>query len=653
MPEPKRPLKVFLSYASQDKPLVRELSRRLTGEGWIDTWQDEKNLLPGQDWRVKIEEAVEDADVVIIVLSQHSVSKEGHVQKELRYAREIALEKPEDAIFLIPLRLDECEVPRGLRFYQWVDYFGDNKDFSYKALVASLNLRYEQKIMVEEAENLRKKLQEREIVTKIAHEKAEKDAAEKTRLRKEKEERKRIAKEKAEREAADKLAREKAEKEAVEKARLEAEELARQKSAKEKAERESAEKAWFDKTWAEAEERAILKAAKEKAEREAADKLAREKIEKEVAEKARLKADREQNIKEARLKKERETSENARRGSVNTQKVNQVKKSVKPEIPTPNSGNQVVYWVGGFALLVFGMIFLSSLNTPVPTPQPTAIVYTLTKTEMPTPSKTPAPSKTHTPSKTPAPSKTPTKAFTPITPYPTEIKDSKGVTMRLVPAGEFMMGSEVGLENEQPVHRVYLEAFYMDIYEVTNELFEVCVVAGFCTPPGSSRGYSRTSYYGNSQFDNYPVVGLYWRQAQTYCEWRDASLPTEAQWEKAASGIDGRTYPWGEDISCNKANYSDCVGDTTEVGSYEAGKSYYGMYDMGGNVWEWVYDWYDKNYYQSSPYMNPSGPNSGINLVVRGGSFTWTEGSLRVSARNSLRVNGSTLTGFRCVRSLP
>ncbi|MBK9780389.1 MAG: toll/interleukin-1 receptor domain-containing protein [Anaerolineales bacterium] len=129
---------------------MRELSRQLMGEGWIDIWRDEKNLLPGQDWRVKIEEAVEEADVVIICLSNHSVSKEGHVQKELRYAREIALEKPEDAIFLIPLRLEECEVPRGLRFYQWVDYFGESKDSSYKALVTSLEYRYEQKIKIEE-----------------------------------------------------------------------------------------------------------------------------------------------------------------------------------------------------------------------------------------------------------------------------------------------------------------------------------------------------------------------------------------------------------------------------------------------------------------------------------------------------------------------
>ena len=114
----KRSLKVFLSYASQDKSAVRDFTRRLTDQDWVDVWVDEKNLLPGQDWRTKIEEAVESSDVVIICLSSNSVSKEGFVQKELRYAREIAFEKPEETIFLIPIRLDDCNVPRGLRFYQ-------------------------------------------------------------------------------------------------------------------------------------------------------------------------------------------------------------------------------------------------------------------------------------------------------------------------------------------------------------------------------------------------------------------------------------------------------------------------------------------------------------------------------------------------------
>ncbi|MGA7192990.1 MAG: toll/interleukin-1 receptor domain-containing protein [Anaerolineales bacterium] len=177
MPESKRPLKVFLCHASQDKPVVRELSRRLVGEGWIDTWVDEKKLLPGQDWRTEIEEAVETSDIVIICLSTNSVTKEGFVQKELRYAREIAFEKPEETIFLVPLRLDDCSVPRGLRFYQWGDYFGEKKNETYDALLKSLKLRYEQKLRIEEEERAHKEQerQEREASEKAAHEKEQDD----------------------------------------------------------------------------------------------------------------------------------------------------------------------------------------------------------------------------------------------------------------------------------------------------------------------------------------------------------------------------------------------------------------------------------------------------------------------------------------------
>jgi len=138
-------LRVFLCHSSQDKPIVRELYQRLNAEGWIDPWLDAKKLLPGQDWRASIEEAVETADNVIICLSNHSVSKDGYIQKEMRYAQEISLEKPEGTIFLIPLRLEECEVPRGLRFFQWTNYFGENKKQSYEDLLESLRANLEKK----------------------------------------------------------------------------------------------------------------------------------------------------------------------------------------------------------------------------------------------------------------------------------------------------------------------------------------------------------------------------------------------------------------------------------------------------------------------------------------------------------------------------
>jgi eukaryotic-like serine/threonine-protein kinase len=172
----------------------------------------------------------------------------------------------------------------------------------------------------------------------------------------------------------------------------------------------------------------------------------------------------------------------------------------------------------------------------------------------------------------------------------TEITDAKGVSMVLVPAGEFIMGSESGDDDEKPVHTVYLDAYYIDKYEVTNAAYKVCVDAGGCTPPMQTNSYSRSSYYDNSEFDDYPVIYVDWNRATDYCEWRDTSLPTETQWEKAARGTDGRTYPWGEGISCKQANYYSCVGDTRKVGSYESGKSPYGIYDLAGNVWEWVAD---------------------------------------------------------------
>ncbi len=140
-----RLLKVFLSYASQDESAVREVYNALKRQGWIDPWLDKAKILPGQDWRFVIERAVEEADVVIICLSRQLVNKEGFIQREIRYAYEVAREKPEETIFLIPLRLDECELPRGLRALQRVDYFGPGKENAFSNLLDALRLRYEQK----------------------------------------------------------------------------------------------------------------------------------------------------------------------------------------------------------------------------------------------------------------------------------------------------------------------------------------------------------------------------------------------------------------------------------------------------------------------------------------------------------------------------
>jgi len=222
-----------------------------------------------------------------------------------------------------------------------------------------------------------------------------------------------------------------------------------------------------------------------------------------------------------------------------------------------------------------------------------------------------------------------------------------------VPAGEFIMGSEYGGDDERPVHTVYLNAFEVGKYEVTNEQYYQCAKAGVCSLP-------RKSNYDITEYLDHPVVDVSWFDANTFCEWNDPNgrLPTEAEWEKAARGTDGRTYPWGEDVDCSFANYygkyngSDyCSGDMTLVGDYPQGISPYGAYDMAGNVWEWVADWYDGSYYVSSPKTNPLGPESGDFRVLRGGSWYNLDNNLRSASRNwNNPSNSFNDIGFRCFR---
>lgn len=228
--------------------------------------------------------------------------------------------------------------------------------------------------------------------------------------------------------------------------------------------------------------------------------------------------------------------------------------------------------------------------------------------------------------------------------------DSKGAAMRFVPAGNFIMGSDSGYDNEKPAHSVYVDDFYIDKYEVTNALYKACVDAGACQSPKQTNSFTRESYYGNSEYDDYPVLYVDWEDAASYCQWRGMSLPTEAQWEKAARGTDGRTYPWGNKIDEGYANYKDDLGDTSAVGSYENGKSPYGVYDMAGNVWEWVADWYSDTYSLNTVLTNPTGPASGQFRVLRGGSWHDGDDIVRTTNRgwNQLEYFYNVDFGFRC-----
>jgi formylglycine-generating enzyme required for sulfatase activity len=240
---------------------------------------------------------------------------------------------------------------------------------------------------------------------------------------------------------------------------------------------------------------------------------------------------------------------------------------------------------------------------------------------------------------------------------PTEIPLPLGKAMQLIPLDEFKMGSNE-INDERPVHTVILYPFYIDEYEVTNAQYKACMYAGVCQPPKDFSSHTRSRYFYNSEFEDYPVLYVDWNMAKTYCEWRGARLPTEAEWEKAARGTDGRTYPWGETLDCEHANYgqdisADCVGDTTPVGNYESGQSVYGLYDMAGNVNEWVADWYRYDYYKTlgNGFFNPKGPERGDVRVLRGGSWSFSTGDVRSANRNGFdQVTADDSIGFRCAK---
>ena len=243
------------------------------------------------------------------------------------------------------------------------------------------------------------------------------------------------------------------------------------------------------------------------------------------------------------------------------------------------------------------------------------------------------------------------------------------VPMAIIPAGLFQIGSDndrYPADDEKPIHTVTLDAFTIDVYEVTNARYAQCVADGQCQPPdhrfSSTSGGSNYSYYGTPQYADNPVIHVSWYDAKAYCAWVGKRLPTEAEWEKAArGGLAGKLYPWGNELSVctpgasNGAQTGACTPkDTVAVGTFAPNG--YGLFDMTGNVAEWVNDWYQSDYYSISPGSNPLGPDTGTTKVQRGGGWDnsasrYNDIALRVAARGGYYhapADSSGEAGFRC-----
>ncbi|MCX6056995.1 MAG: SUMF1/EgtB/PvdO family nonheme iron enzyme [Chloroflexi bacterium] len=502
-----RPLRVFPCHSSKDKTAVRELYKKLRLEDWIDPWLDEEKLLPGQDWHMEIEKAVEVTDVVVVLLSNQSVSQEGYVQRELKLALDVADEKPEGAIFIVPLRLDECPAPRRLKGWHYVDYFpADRKDWAVGRLVASLKTR---------ADTLGL-----QVLTTVN------DTP-------------------------------------IDMLGLSEQVLSSLK-------RTGITNVEDVLDLLEKGDTAVMSIRNVSTESLA-------ELRQKVQEKGYILKGRVFNPTKDSLPKESSQAFSLTTESASTQ-------------PTQGSAAKLI------ANIQSGVVEIA----------PPGVAANLAKSMQAKISHSKTSSNEN------------------------KLVFSNDMEFMLVPAGKFLMGDK----NEQHTVDIPYD-YWMARFPVTNEQYNIYVKAKGISHPVS----------GWDKKKDHPVVNVNWSTVMEYCRWLNdmlkaelpsglvLRLPSEAEWEKAARGTDGREYPWGNSFDKNKCNSSEGgKGGTTSVGSYSPqGDSPYGCADMSGNVWEWTHSEYKAYPYNAKDWREYE--QKSADRILRGGSFGFESGYARCAYR--------------------
>jgi formylglycine-generating enzyme required for sulfatase activity len=666
-----RQLKVFLSYVHEDEDRVRALYKRLR-RARITSWFDKEDIIAGTEWESQILKAVQDADVVLVCLSKQ-INRDGYIHKEMQIVLDMALQKRPGSIFIVPVRLEACDVLESLKKWQWVDLFHDKDPRGWNSLMRALQKRADdlgvplnthkpREPKASDATN--KEHQEANLPTSDVAISGSNSVIVSSKLSSEQiEERLSRAREYVKKYALVHynylIPDDKANSEIAAKTTTSSLEISKPESQdvensttgeiakpedEVQTENTSGDTSTADIISFQPEEETHTNDAENTA---LVDQSSSSDVMVVGGHAGDLKDIRA--INHNYLSPETMTSESVQGLPTDIQNLRKRKSNKTQPRFKLDAANAVII---AAVITCIGAIVAAAISSPIleswlarkpdnPSLTQTALVNamnlritrvtatatwysipTATQKLSATPTKASFFSKffvSRTPRPTFSPPETPTlisNSEITMTPVHASIVDPAGISMQLVPAGDFV--------SRNTNQSFYLESFYIDTYEVTNSAYQECERVGPCSRPDYDRLLDVNNYYRDPQYAAYPVVYVSFSDASTYCIWRGARLPSSYEWEKAAQGAHGEPYPWGtQKVTCDLANYGVCKKFTSKVGSYEAGKSPYGVYDIIGNVFEWAdnetihgggwgFPWFTANAYYSDSY-----PGSADNIGFR------------------------------------